>query len=451
MCTFQWIQDNHTHLSLLASKIFWHYDEPSNRTPPVLRDEQQNQDACAVLARHLPRQVHGIIFGAPDADHHKDIAARVAAQRKAPALAVYVCSTNHEHENGIDFLFKDVPSRVRRLQNFHFFSPEDGAYETIGVDRVATLYSCKQSYPDRHVMCMDAGTAWTYTALDNKGKILGGGIAPGVGARFRCMADYCDGLPEIDHKDYHNALKEQVRKKEPFPIFAKDTQTAMLSTTFTEISNQARYLVKQFLEKAKEDDGGVRPTDRDSKPLVLVCGGDAPFLIKVLSEEFSDIVKQEVDNIFPFETFEVEECKHLVHYGVAQLLMRNMIPESTDPDEQLREAIQGNRVAKRFASTSSYDGTDIFRGSVMSIKRGPRLEEDLFFVRYDDGDSEHLEFSDVYGKLHDDESGDSIFQFTAFALTCISFSSLQMLFNFTSKLVKVQIVTCLELSTSTRL
>ena len=55
-----------------------------------------------------------------------------------------------------------------------------------------------------------------------------------------------------------------------------------------------------------------------------------------------------------------------------------------------------NRIAKRFAY-QNYDGTDIFRGSIMSIKSGAQLEKDLFFVRYDDGDSEHMEFADVYG------------------------------------------------------
>jgi len=314
-------------------------------------------------------------------------------EEKSPALSVYIASTNHEHENGIHFLFKDVPSRVVRLQNFHFFKPDDGAYETIGVDRVATLFSCKATYPKRHVLCFDAGTAWTYTALDNKGKIVGGGIAPGVGARFRCMTDYCDGLPEIDHNSYHNALKEKMQSKTSFPVFAKDTTTAMITSTFTEIANQTRYLVKQFLKKV-QDDGVTAPP----KPIVVVAGGDAAFLIKVLQKDFSGIVRGEPGNPIPTEEFDVEEAKHLVHYGVGQLLCRHVAPESTNPDDKLREVLKGNRIAKRFA-TRGYDGSDIYRGSIMSIKQGPRLEEDLFFIRYDDGDKEHLEFTDVYDAL----------------------------------------------------
>src|SRR6056300_918547 len=129
------------------------FSQCATRTPPVLRDEQNNEDACTVLARHLPKQVHSIIYGTEEANHTKEIAAKVAARRKAPPLSVFICSTNHEHENGIAFLFKDVPSKVVRLQNFHFFTSEDGAYETIGVDRVATLFSCKATYPNRHVLC----------------------------------------------------------------------------------------------------------------------------------------------------------------------------------------------------------------------------------------------------------------------------------------------------------
>ncbi|KAL3943410.1 MAG: hypothetical protein SGBAC_002535 [Bacillariaceae sp.] len=380
--------------------LFW-------RTPPVLRDEQHSDDACTVLARHLPRQVHSIIFGTETADHHKDIASKVAARRKSPALSVYIVSTNMEHENGIHFLFKDVPSRVVLLQPFHFFSPEEGAYETIGVDRVSTLFSCKTTYPKRHVLCFDAGTAWTYTAVDSKGKIVGGGIAPGVGARFRCLADYCDGLPEIDHTYYHKALKEKMASNQPFPIFAKNTVEALMTSTFTEIANQTRYLVKHFLAMVKDDVGGGTATTTtattaaaaaDQKPVVVVAGGDAAFVIKVLQKDFSGIIQAEPGASMPSDEFDVEEAKHLVHYGVGQLLCQKVAPESDNPDDQLREILKGNRIAKRFPYLN-YDGTDVFRGSIMSIKRGATLEDDLFFVRYDDGDAEHIEFVDVYDAL----------------------------------------------------
>ncbi|CAJ1949318.1 unnamed protein product [Cylindrotheca closterium] len=365
--------------------LFW-------RTPPVLRDEQHTDDACTVLARHLPRQVHSIIFGTETADHHKDIASQVAARRKSPALSVYIVSTNMEHENGIHFLFKDVPSRVVRLQSFHFFSKEEGAYETIGVDRVSTLFSCKTTYPKRHVLCFDAGTAWTYTAVNNKGEIVGGGIAPGVGARFRCLADYCDGLPEIDHTHYHKALKEKMETNTPFPIFAQNTFEALMTSTFTEIANQTRYLVKHFLEKVKDD--GIT----DQKPVVVVAGGDAAFLIKVLQKDFSGIIRAEPGASMPIGEFDVEEAKHLVHYGVGQLLCQKVPPEADNPEDILREVLKGNRIARRFPYMN-YDGTDVFRGSIMSIKSGARLEDDLFFVRYDDGDAEHVEFAEIYDAL----------------------------------------------------
>mmetsp|Transcript_7389 Transcript_7389/g.17638 ORF Transcript_7389/g.17638 Transcript_7389/m.17638 type:complete len:626 (+) Transcript_7389:132-2009(+) len=365
--------------------LFW-------RTPPVLREEQNADDPCVVLARHLPKQVHSIIFGAETADNHKDIASKVAARRKSPALAVYIVSTSMDHENGIHWLFKDVPSRVVRLQSYHFFSPQEGAYDTIGVDRVSTLFSCKTTYPRRHVLCFDAGTAWTYTAIDNKGKIIGGGIAPGVGARFRCLADYCDGLPEIDHNYYHQALKEKMQENTPFPIFAKSTVDALMTTTFTEIANQTRYLVKHLLKKVKDD--GIT----DQRPVVVVAGGDAAFVIKVLQKDFSGIIQAEPGAAMPSEDFDVEEAKHLVHYGVGQLLCQKVAPESDNPDDQLRETLKGNRLARRFPYLN-YDGTDIFRGSIMSIKGGAKLEDDLFFVRYDDGDAEHIEFPDVYDAL----------------------------------------------------
>jgi hypothetical protein len=196
---------------------------------------------------------------------------------------------------------------------------------------------------------------------------------------------------------YHKALKEKMETNTPFPIFADNTAEALMTSTFTEIANQTRYLVKHFLEKVKED--GIT----EQKPVVVVAGGDAAFVIKVLQKDFSGIIRAEPGVSMPTEEFDVEEAKHLVHYGVGQLLCRKVAPEADNPDDQLREALKGNRIARRFPYLN-YDGTDIFRGSIMSIKSGARLEEDLFFVRYDDGDAEHVEFAEIYGKLVAEES-----------------------------------------------
>jgi pantothenate kinase type III len=363
------------------------------RTPPVHKDEQID-DPCAVLARHLPKQAHTIIFGSETAPHRKEIASEVSAKRRIPALSIYIVSTNQEHESGIHFLFRDIPARIFKLAAPHFFSKEEGAYEGIGVDRVSALYACKAMYPRRHCLVFDAGTAWTYTVLDHNGQILGGGISPGVGARFRSMSDYCGNLPVIEHSTYHNALLQNLEKNEPFPIFAKDTQIAMMTSVFSEIANQCRCLVKHFLGRVEADD----VDGKEGKPVIAIAGGDAPFLQKVLQKDFSGVVANEPGTSMPIGAFDIQEAKHLVHYGIGHLLDKSTAPGPSNDDDALRELLNGTRIAKRFPLTISYDGNNVFRGSIMGIKAGLTLDEDIFHVRYDDGDAEQLDLTEIYGK-----------------------------------------------------
>lgn len=86
--------------------LFW-------RTPPVLRDEQTSEDACTVLARHLPRQVHSIIFGTETADHHKDIASKVAARRKKSCTLGVHCQHQSRTRKWNSFLVqgRSLPGR----------------------------------------------------------------------------------------------------------------------------------------------------------------------------------------------------------------------------------------------------------------------------------------------------------------------------------------------------
>ena len=252
------------------------------------------------------------------------------------------------------------------------------------------LYFYKEEYKGRPVLMFDAGTAWTYTVLDPNGSIIGGGISPGVNARFRAMADYCGNLPVIEHKKYHAALKEKLQKSESFPIFAKDTKTAMMTSVFSEIANQCRYLVKHFLEQFKDT------ADPELKPVIAIAGGDSLFLQKILQKEFSGVVANEPGTAMPVDAFELHEMKHLVHYGIGKLLS-NKVETPSGPDDELRELLMGQRVAKSFPGLD-YDGESTYRGSIITIKVGNALHEDLFFVRYDDGDGEELDLSEIYGK-----------------------------------------------------
>jgi pantothenate kinase type III len=369
------------------------------RTPPLHADEKTD-DPCSVLARHLPNQAHELIFGGQDTSPTKRAAASVAAVRRIPALSIYVISTNSEHDSALEFLFQDVPHRMFQLQNTDFFTKEQGAYETLGVDRVAALFAGTTSY-QAPVMVLDGGTAWTYTAVDKHCHLLGGGISPGIMARFRSMSDYCGKLPMIEYETYQKVVQTAIDNKAPLPTFATNTETAMMSAVFSEVACQCRNLVKQFLASVKEKETSKPGDDAAGrkKPTIVVTGGDSLFLAQLLKEEQPIIVEGEPGTALPVAEITVETVKHLVHYGIGHVLKVKVgQAEPAKEEDEIRERIVGQRVAKHF-QVSDYDGDYVYRGSVTGVKPGAKLEDDLYFVRYDDNDGEHLGFDEVHGKL----------------------------------------------------
>ena len=56
----------------------------------------------------------------------------------------------------------------------------------MGTDRLATLTGAVHLH-GHPALVFDGGTATTYSATDSDGKILGGGIGPGIQSKFRSL------------------------------------------------------------------------------------------------------------------------------------------------------------------------------------------------------------------------------------------------------------------------
>jgi len=382
--------------------VFW-------KTPPVTAEEINDFEPSVVLASHIPAQIHKEVFGdSVDglAPATKNKASAYAAAQGTPTWTIYIISTNRDHERGVLFLFSELVCRVFRLENTDFFSKEDGCYTTLGVDRAACLFSGYKSgfHP---LLVMDAGTAWTYTALDSNGKIMGGGISPGIGARFRCLSDYCGKLPNLDYRDYERVLTAIAEGKSgPLPAFATDTKTAIMSSIFQEVSAHGRNIIQQFLEELKRrqapettQDGEDKEAKDRSKPAVILTGGDAGLLLQFLTKPGKFIADQHGTKLSP-DDIELIETKHLSAYGIGNLIQSKTSQLSAPtPDEKLRELVTGQRVAKKF-EVPDLDGDLIYRGSVIQVLPGKNgVDDDLFSIRYDDGDGEELSLVEVYEAL----------------------------------------------------
>lgn len=67
----------------------------------------------------------------------------------------------------------------------------------LGHDRLACAWGARSRFPGRNLIVVDCGTATTVTALDRKGKIVGGAIFPGLGLWPAMLASRTAQLPTI--------------------------------------------------------------------------------------------------------------------------------------------------------------------------------------------------------------------------------------------------------------
>lgn len=86
--------------------------------------------------------------------------------------------------------FELQASTLLPIEN-HYRSPN-----TLGKDRIAAVVGAHHLYPDQACLVVDAGTCITYDFLDQRGRYVGGNIAPGLQMRLRAMHAFTASLPQ---------------------------------------------------------------------------------------------------------------------------------------------------------------------------------------------------------------------------------------------------------------
>ena len=183
------------------------------------------------------------------------------ATKRIPAVSVYIISTNPGSERAVGDLFQGLACRLIRLRPTDFFPVLP--YETIGIDRLAAAKAAER----RPALIIDGGTAMTSTVVGVDGRIQGGGISPGLGAKFRALSEFTGKLPHISPETVLQRV-EQCRV-EPLPLFANTTQDAMMGSVLQETAVFVRSVVKSWLRTFVEPlgclDDKSQNRDGDSK------------------------------------------------------------------------------------------------------------------------------------------------------------------------------------------
>jgi len=69
---------------------------------------------------------------------------------------------------------------------------------TLGLDRLALVFSAVLQYESQNILIIDAGTCITFDFVDKEKKYLGGAISPGVEMRYKSLNHFTSKLPLLD-------------------------------------------------------------------------------------------------------------------------------------------------------------------------------------------------------------------------------------------------------------
>lgn len=383
----------------------------------------ESEDLLAILSRNLPDDPHDHIFGKSEDATAAD-AVRQSEKRAARLISVYVVSTNARQEALLASVWGTVPSRFFVMRGEDFFKKEEGRYDTMGTDRLATLTGAVHLH-GHPALVFDGGTATTYSATDGTGSILGGGIGPGIQSKFRSLTKDTDALPEITTEEVLARVNEAQEKGRPLPTFARNTQEAMMADAFQEFALKGRNVIEHWLEKSYGKEGAGADDDEEGRRAgaassnrkfndgkrVICTGGDGDILMQLLQPHYGGVIEHAPNGggggggggarsrdgaLAP--RYVVEASKHLIHYGIACVLAQEA--ERRRGKVAFRKGPAGAHVGKRVAKhfpVEADDGDNVYRGKVtvvVELKGG----EEGFRIKYDDGDGEDVTSDELFGE-----------------------------------------------------
>lgn len=362
-----------------VTQLFW-------RTPLLAEaDFGLGKSPCEDLSCQIPEAVHEFIFGAVGADPTHDNALQASLKRDVPTLSVYIVSTNKEQNHFISYIFQDIPSRLYVMQPDDFFSKKQGRYEGMGIDRCVALRAAgaRLGFP---VLVIDGGTAATYTAADKDGNIIGGGIGPGLLAKFRSLAAYTSALPTIHYEDFLNEMNQMLSEGKKFPVFATNTKQAIIGDILLGTAQKTQCIINHFSHKVMSVKNTDDNAERDIN--VVVTGGDAELINTLLKPNDSNTLIERDPLAGDAPNVNVTVMKYAIHIGMATVLSAQTEKRTQEMNDIDFELI-GQRVAKRFQMVDK-TGTHIYRGNIASVSRDSDGNVNYYQIRYDDGDAEEM-------------------------------------------------------------
>ena len=419
-----------------------------------------------LLAKFLPSEAFSVLSDQKMSAQERNVArlVRCMTEQRIPYLHLYVITTSPAASGQLPLLFQGVPCRIHVLKADDFFTRyggpiEHAVYDGVGVDRCANLYGATKG-KRKAVLVVDGGTALTWTATNAKGQFQGaGGITPGLGVRCRSIHESTGALPLLDLDFVRDRIEQCESLQQPLSTLAcTSTEDALLVGILGEMAHNLSRVIAKWVadvhhewaledkekeEASKEDkekgipeeNGGVnketakgdgekekvdtanstpmeveKTADReenkkyDSRELeVIVTGGDAPHLIKLLHPKFSHILEPDERHEQTMNKVKVHVIKHLSTYGIGEMLKAKAQPRTKMSGvERMRQDLLGLRIVQPAHKTKpGRKQQQRRRGTIYEMKRNDSviLAKDMFKIKYDNGETQIMDSMELFGRF----------------------------------------------------
>ena len=295
-----------------APILFW-------KTPTLVAEDVIPEQKVQTLTRHLPPSVQKFVFGEDETEDTTTPALTTTEQKeytqedlkkeyenRGTSITMYIVNSNTEQVEFLAQIFEAPLFRMLLMKGDDFFLESEGRYASMGIDRLANALGAGQRFGFPSLV-FDGGTAITYTAVDQNGILLGGGISPGFTMRLEGMNSRTSALPQVDVTAVSKAVENALQQEQPLKIFGSNTNDAMIINMLSEVSNNARHVAKVWLEKVGTAEGG------NEKRHIAFTGG-AGMIMKQLLQDNDSTVIEGISNTGG--TLEVKYVKNLIHFGI---------------------------------------------------------------------------------------------------------------------------------------
>jgi type III pantothenate kinase len=154
-------------------------------------------------------------------------------------------------EEDLSEIFKDFSTKI--ILNSKTPLPVSNRYgtpETLGYDRLAAVIGANGRFPNQNCLVIDIGTAIKYDFVSDENAFIGGIIAPGREMRFKALHTFTKKLPLLNATDIP-------------ALIGTSTETCIESGVLNGIVAEINGMIESYVESYN--------------PVVLLCGGDAPY------------------------------------------------------------------------------------------------------------------------------------------------------------------------------